>query len=348
MSKLKVGIAGYGIVGKKRRQCVEKNKNLKLVAICDQIFKKDTIDENGIKIFTNYKNLINTNIDLIIVCMSNDIVSNVVVDSLKKNIHVFCEKPPGQTVSDIKKVIEVEKKYPKLKLMYGFNHRYHDSITKGMEIIKSKKLGKIINLRGVYGKSKVVTFDQTNWRTKREIAGGGILLDQGIHLVDLMRMIAGEFTDIKSFVSNNYWKFDVEDNVYVIMKTDDDIVGMLHSSATQWKHRFNLEVNLEKGSVIFSGILSGSKSYGSEKLTVINVKPKEKSSDIKEITTSYKKDYSWDRELEYFTECILTNKKIKFSSSKDALKTMKLVNNIYYSDKVWRTKYGIQHSDQSI
>ena len=80
-------------------------------------------------------------------------------------------------------------------------------------------------------------------------------------MVDLMRLFAGDFTDIYSFISNNHWGFDVEDNAYALMKTKEGIIGMLNSSATQWRHRFNLDINLEKGSVILSGILSGSKNY---------------------------------------------------------------------------------------
>ena len=77
-------------------------------------------------------------------------------------------------------------------------------------------------MRGVYGKSKLITFNQPTWRTKRKIAGGGVLLDQGIHMLDLMRLFAGEFIFVKSFVSNSHWKFDVEDNAYAIMKTKDN------------------------------------------------------------------------------------------------------------------------------
>lgn len=348
MNKLKVGIAGYGIVGKKRRQCIDNNKNFKLVAICDQFFNKNYIDDDGIKVFTNYKDLIKENIDILIVCMTNDIVSEVVINGLQNNINVFCEKPPGRNLLDIKRVIEVEKKYPELKLMYGFNHRYHESITKGIEIIKSNELGNIVNLRGIYGKSQMLTFDQTNWRTKREIAGGGILLDQGIHLVDLMRLIAGEFLEVQSFISNSFWKFDVEDNAYAIMKTQDGIVGMLHSSATQWKHRFNLEVNLEKGSVTFSGILSGSKSYGNETLTILYADPDNDNGEPKEIITNFTKDLSWDKELEYFSTCIFNDKKVEFSNSYDALKTMELINEIYYSDSNWRSKYAILPSNKDI
>ena len=130
--------------------------------------------------------------------------------------------------------------------MYGFNHRYHDSVMDAIKIIHNNDLGEVISLRGIYGKSKIINY-KSNWRTKRSIAGGGILLDQGIHMVDMMRLFGGEFVDVHSFVSNNFWKHDVEDNAYAIMKTDNGVVAMLHSSATQWRHRFNLEINLSRG-----------------------------------------------------------------------------------------------------
>ena len=95
--------------------------------------------------------------------------------------------------------------------MYGFNHRYHDSVQDALKIIRSGRFGNIINMRGVYGKSKLITFNQADWRAKREIAGGGVLLDQGIHMVDLMRLFAGEFVDVQSFISNGHWGYNVED-----------------------------------------------------------------------------------------------------------------------------------------
>ena len=150
--------------------------------------------------------------------------------------------------------------------MYGFNHRYHDSIIRTLEILKKNKLGKVISLKGVYGKSKLITFNQPDWRTKRDIAGGGVLLDQGIHMVDLIRLFGGDFDVMSSFVSNGHWKYDVEDNAYALLKNKDNVIAMIHSSATQWKHVFNLEINCQKGSLVLSGILSGTKSYGSETL----------------------------------------------------------------------------------
>ena len=134
--------------------------------------------------------------------------------------------------------------------MYGFNHRYHEFVARALAVIDSGEFGRVVNLRGVYGKAKLITFNQPDWRTQREIAGGGVLLDQGIHMVDLMRLFGGEFNQVHSFISNSHWGYDVEDNAYALMKGKTGVVAMLNSSATQWRHRFNLDINLEKGSLI--------------------------------------------------------------------------------------------------
>jgi predicted dehydrogenase len=339
--KLKVGIAGYGVVGKRRKDCVDKHPFLEMHSICDQKFSKNEKIVDGLKCFESYKSLLGEELDILFVCLTNEIAPEVTIAALQAGFHVFCEKPPGRNVSEIQKVIKVEKKFSNLKLMYGFNHRYHESILEAFRIIKTKELGSIINLRGVYGKSQLITFNQKDWRTDRKVAGGGVLLDQGIHMVDLMRLFAGEFEQVYSFISNSHWNFDVEDNAYAIMKAKSGTVAMINSSATQWRHRFHLDINLEKGSLILEGILSGSKSYGAETLTVVKADPEFDNGDPVEQVFRYNNDPSWSAEVNEFVSCIQQNRDITSSSSLDALNTMKLVYKIYYSDPKWREKYKI-------
>jgi len=345
MTKLKVGIAGYGVVGKRRKKCVDRHPNLRLVAVCDRNFNGEGLLENDVYYYQDYQSLLAQELDILIICLTNDIAPEVTIAGLRAGLHIFCEKPPGRNVSDIIDVMDIERKHPNLKLMYGFNHRYHDSVQEALKIIKSNKFGKVINLRGLYGKSKIVTFDQPDWRTKREIAGGGVLLDQGIHMVDLMRLFVGDFNEVYSFVSNSFWKYDVEDNAYALMRTKDGVVGMLNSSATQWRHRFNLDINLEKGSLILGGILSSSKSYGAETLTVVSSNPISDNGDPMEKIIRYNKDPSWFAEVKEFVSCILERRKVNSGTSQDALETMKLVYKIYYSDRDWRETYGISNPE---
>ena len=345
IKKLKVGIAGYGVVGKRRRECLEKNPYLEIIAVCDQVFVDDTNLVDGYRSYSSYKDLLKEKLDILIVCLTNDIASEVTIAALRSGLHVFCEKPPGKSVSDIVRVIEVEKQNSNLKLMYGFNHRYHNSVKDALKLVLSGELGKVINMRGVYGKAKLITFNQPDWRTKREISGGGVLLDQGIHMVDLMRLFGGEFKEVSSFISNNHWKYNVEDNAYALMRTESGIVAMLNSSATQWRHRFHLDINLEKGSVILGGILSGTKSYGAETLTIVRADPENDFGEPMEQVTRYNKDPSWCEEIDQFIDCIVNNRKVTNGTSDDALQTMKLVYKIYYEDTSWRKKYDIPNPD---
>jgi len=326
---LKVGIAGYGVVGRRRSKCVEQHPDMKLIAVCDKNIYSDNKQIDTVKKYKNYKDLLKEDIDILIVCLTNEIAAEVTVAGLEKGLHVFCEKPPGRDVGDIIQVIATEKKYPNLKLKYGFNHRYHESVAEALRIIKSKELGELINLRGVYGKSQLITFNQPDWRTKREISGGGVLLDQGIHMVDLMRLFSGEFTQIYSFIENSHWNYDVEDNAYALMRTECGKVAMLNSSATQWRHRFNLDITLERGSLVLGGILSGSKSYGSETLTIVLANPEDDQGDPKEIMTRYNTDPSWYAEIEDFADCIINDRKITSGNS----------------DEKWRKAYNINNTE---
>ena len=214
----------------------------------------------------------------------------------------------------------MKKNHPNLKLISGFNHRFHNSIIDALDITRSKKLGNIINLRGIYGKSKLIN-QSIDWRTKRSIAGGGVLLDQGIHMVDLMRLFAGEFNEVKVLCLIKYWNYDVEDNVYAILKSEN-IFATLNSSATQWKHNDSLEVDTsKKGNILLEGILSSSKSYGEETLKVLNLNHDEEVSEY----SKYDYDHSWEKEIDLLTDAIIKNKKIETSNSLDVLNTLKLV-----------------------
>ena len=337
--KLKVGIAGFGVVGPRRREFIDLHPSMKTVAVCDMAFTHDGIFDDGVKFFKDYRDLLNEDLDVLFVCLTHDIAPQVTIAGLKRGFHVFCEKPPGRTVQDIEKVIIAESLNPNLKLKFGFNHRYHDSVKEALRIVSSEELGRLINMRGVYGKSAIAGRDNA-WRSKRAIAGGGILLDQGIHMLDLMIAFAGPFNEIKSFVSNDYWKHDVEDNAYALMKTENGIVGMLHSTATQWRHRFTLEVFLTDGALMLSGILSGTKSYGQETLTVIRRGPND-AGNPKEVLSSYIEDNSWRDEVFEFADAITNNQPIRIGSSNDALTAMNHVYKIYCADDVWKNKFNI-------
>jgi predicted dehydrogenase len=343
--KLRVGIAGYGVVGKRRRSVIDQNRHFQTVAVCDQNFPDSGTMADGVRYHRTYDQLLREKLDVLFVSLPNYLAAEVTVAGLEQGLHVFCEKPPGRDVSDVQRVIEVLGRRTERLVKYGFNHRYHGSVLHAQNLITSGELGEIVNMRGVYGKSKIVSF-ASGWRAERSYAGGGILLDQGIHMVDLMRLFCGEFEDVKSYVSNSYWHHDVEDNVYALLRDKKGRVAMLHSSATQWQHKFSLDIALTQGFIELKGILSGSKSYGEEQLVIGHRNESDTGTAREEIIT-YLEDQSWSSEIDEFADAITNNGKIVCGTAEDALKTMELVYQIYQADPVWREAYGITDSKSS-
>lgn len=345
MKHLKVGIAGYGVVGERRHAIIDEHPNLQLTAVSDLKFDGITT-RDGITYYKQYREMIEgAGLDVVFVALPNDAAPDATIAGLNAGCHVFCEKPPGRSVEDVERVIEAERAAPRAKLKYGFNHRYHDSVRKALDIAQSGKLGTLVNIRGVYGKSAMIPWPRPSapalhasgdryWRTDRAVAGGGILLDQGIHMVDLMRAFAGEFGRVKSFVRNSHWKHDVEDNAYALMESESGVVAMLHSTATQWRHRFSLEVFFTEGALILSGILSGTKSYGQEQLTIVYRKD-EDLGNPQETTHTYIRDNSWRDEVFEFADLIVQDRPVEIGSSREALRTMQLVYAIYNADPDW-------------
>lgn len=346
---LKIGIAGFGVIGQRRKVHLEEQPGLRVVGVSDLRFGAGEPLPDGTPTYASHSELLDVPMDALFVCMPNDVAPSATIAGLEAGVHVFCEKPPGRTVEDIEAVRAVESARPSQVLKYGFNHRYHGSVIDALEIVKSGSMGRVINMRGVYGKSAIIPWprpqatgnladDVKIWRTSRAIAGGGILLDQGIHMVDLMLAFAGPFIDVKSFVSNTYWNHDVEDNAYALMRSAEGVIAMLHSTATQWRHRFRLEIHLEQGALILKGILSGSRSYGHEQLTVVT-REDQANGDPAETTRSYVRDLSWALEIEEFLRAVRGEEPITIGTSADALLAMQTVRSIYDADESWRARF---------
>jgi predicted dehydrogenase len=342
-ARKRVGIAGYGIVGRRRQLYIDAQPAMETVAVCDQTFDGDGELPGGVKYFQSYARLLEQPLDALFVCMPNYMAAEVTAAGLERGLHVFCEKPPSVTVGEMAAVVATEARHPGLVLKYGFNHRYHESVREALKRVRSGELGTIVNVRGVYGKSRVVPFSG-GWRAERQYAGGGILLDQGVHMLDLMRLFCGDFVEVKSFLSNDFWKHDVEDNAYALMKDAAGRIAMLHSSATQWQHRFVMEIALTEGYLELRGILSGTKSYGQERL-IVGRREEASTGSASETVITYLDDNSWADEVAEFARAISGEAPIAAGRSSDALAIMKLVYAIYRADPAWKAAFAIPDED---
>ncbi len=322
---MKVGIIGYGRMGQIRHQAIRETCCADVVAVSEP-------NTTGILPLPNlsHEEIISSpNIDVIFVCTPNFFNKELTIRALDAGKHVFCEKPPCFTAIDMQDIIAAENRSGK-KLMYGFNHRHHDSIMRMKEIVDRNEYGRILWMRGRYGKS--VTSDYFNeWRAKKGLAGGGILMDQGIHMLDLFLYLGGDFDTVKAEISNLYWNLEVEDNAFVILKNSTNgMVANLHSTMTQWRHLFSLEIFMEKGYMVLNGLITSSMSYGEETLSIAKNRSSAPAATWKdEVKTQYLNNNSWRYEVEYFFNAIRTNTSIGIGSSADALKLMTIIDDIY-------------------
>ena len=329
----KCGIAGYGYMGEIRRTVIERHPQLELIGICDN--NPATLSKiQGCPTFDSFEKLLQEDVDIIFVCTPNCFSPDICIKSMQAGKHVFCEKPPGRNLEDITNIINHQN--GSVKLMFGFNHRFHPGIIKAKVLVDSGRFGKVVNLRGLYGKSGGMNFKKS-WRNNKEISGGGILLDQGIHMLDLFRYFCGDFEQVKCFVSNTFWKFNIEDNAYVILQNQKAQSALCHSSATFWKHTFQLTITMEEGYLIIEGLLSKTGSYGREKLIVAKRQFEDETEAVgnpSEEVTYFDKDTSWDLEVQEFVKCIEENKPVAISSAQDALKVMEIIEKAYHDAKV--------------
>jgi len=327
--KYNVGIIGYGRMGQTRHKAIEETEIGKVIAISEPHLASN---ENNLSNLSHDEILNHPDIDIILICTPNFMNKSLTIKALNAGKHVFCEKPPAFTAAEMEEVIVAEKNSNGKKLMYGFNHRHHDSVIKMKEIVEEGIFGKILWMRGRYGKS--VTDDYFNqWRAKKELAGGGIVIDQGIHMLDLFMHLGGNFDIIKAEISNLYWKLDVEDNAFVILKNSQSgLVASLHSTMTQWRHLFSLEVFLEKGYMVLNGLITSSMSYGEEVLSIAKNRSTAPAATWRdEVQTQYHVDNSWRYEMEHFFNAIEENIPIKIGNSDDASALMKIIDEIYKS-----------------
>ena len=261
---MNVAIIGCGLIGRKRALALENND--KLLACCDtnKDLSEKFASEFSCQSFSDYNELLSqTNCDSVIVAVVNKFACDIIVDALKSGKNVLTEKPLGRNLSEALEINDAHLKSPfKVILKTGFNHRFHPAIWKAKQLMDDKTIGEVFNIRAIYGHGGRVGMEK-EWRASKELCGGGELLDQGVHVIDLIRWFGGEITEVYGKVETKFWDMEVEDNAYVILKTQNDVTATFNVSWTNWKNIFSFEIFGTNGYLKIEG-LGG--SYGPETL----------------------------------------------------------------------------------
>lgn len=327
---MKIAIAGYGKMGKIRAREILARSDTDLIGVFEQDKEIVTNVPDHIAIVNSFADLLALKPDIVFICAYNNVACEYTIAALKAGCHVFCEKPPAMNCVELSKVIAAEQETG-LTLKYGFNHRYHYSVQEAKRLINEGSFGRLLWIRGVYGKAGSIDYD-LNWRNFKAYSGGGILMDQGIHMLDLIHHLSKRrFNVVSSILSSSFWNVEVEDNAIISLQ-DDDVLVTMHSSATQWKHKFLLEMCFEHGFINLDGILSDSRSYAPETMVV----GKREFEDITfamgkpvEQITSFENDHSWKLEIDEFINAIVDNQPILHGRSEDAMAVLSLIEEIY-------------------
>lgn len=323
-------IIGMGRMGRTRLESMLRHGGYNIKGICDNSEKM--LDGYGYRTYTDWKECIDKEKpEVVVVCTVNAVIPDVVCYALEKGCHVFSEKPPGRNLDDTLRMKRSYSGRPNQILKFGFNHRYHNSVIEAKSLIDSGFLGKVVAARGVYGKAGNLGTDE--WRNHIEVSGGGILLDQGIHMLDLLRYFVGDFEEVSGFTDNLVWKGSAgEDTAFATLRTIDGKVATLHSSAIQWKHKFDLDIILTNGYIALNGLLTSTHSYGEERITYYKKDLEAKSGKIgnpTEYTLCFSEDSSWDYEAREFYDAINSDIALKNGTIDDAEKVMRLIETVY-------------------
>jgi len=321
---LNIGLIGCGIVGMKRALALGDNKLV--IAVDTHIERAQEVAKSaGCKhASTNPNHLYSDkSIELVIIATTNEHLAHLTLDAVRNRKHVLVEKPAGITPEELAPIIrEADKNNVFVKV--GFNHRFHPALLKAKEFVKSNALGKLMYIRGRYGHGGRLGYER-EWRANPKRSGGGELIDQGVHLIDLSRWFLGDLDVINSYEHTYFWDMPVDDNAFLMLKNSKDQVAWLHVSCTEWKNMFSFEIFGKKGKLAIDGL---GRSYGVETLTYYKMSPKMGIPEIATWKYNSKTDESWKRELDYFIQCINLHKKPEGDIS-DAKKALDIVKKVY-------------------
>jgi len=325
IKKVGVGIVGAGLIGWKRAAAIEIAKKGKLLAVADINFSKaeELAKKYNCEAYKDWRVLLERkDIDIVIVSVPNNLSVPIAIAALKNGKHVLCEKPLGRNSKESFEILKATRNCGKV-LKIGFNHRFHASIAMAKRFFDEGKMGKIMFIRACYGYGGRFGMEK-EWRMNKNIAGGGVLLDLGVHIIDLARWFGGEPEEVYGLTQTKFWKTKVDDNAFVLM-ANKNVTASFHVSSTNWKNIFSFEVFGELGFIKIEG--KGG-SYGEETLILGKRKLKFGVPDTK--VFKFPRDVSWLKEWENFLNVIFNKSKIN-GDVYDGYKANLLVDAIYRS-----------------
>lgn len=324
---MRVGIVGCGLIGRRRAEVVRQLSGDELVIVADIDESRATSLAREMSCLATIdwqETIIRDDVDVVVVSTTNNWLAPITVAALQNGKHVLCEKPPGRNAEEARQMVDAARVNGR-KLGIGFNHRYHPAVRKAQALFEEGNIGEPLFIRCRYGHGGRPGYEK-EWRADPEISGGGELLDQGIHGIDLFRWFLGDFQEAFGYASTWFWDMPVEDNAFALFRTSRGQVASLHTSWTQWKNLFSFEIFGRDGYLIVEG-LGG--SYGTERLEIGRRKTEGGPPEVRVLEFAGP-DTSWQAEWQEFTSAIREGRQ-PLANGEDGLQAMRLIAAIYES-----------------
>ena len=320
-----VALVGCGVVGAKRARALGGCR----LAVCADVDQAKAArlaaTAPGAEATTDWRRAVRSPAAaIVVVATTNDALAEVTLEAVKAGKHVLVEKPAARRAAELAAVQAAAHAAGAL-VRVGFNHRYHPALQQALALTREGAIGELMFLRGRYGHGGRLGYDR-EWRADPARAGGGELIDQGVHLIDLARCFLGEFEHVSGFAPTYFWDMPVDDNAFMLLRTREQRAAFLHVSCTEWKNLFSLEIYGRTGKLQVDG-LGG--SYGVERLTHYRMLPQMGPPET--ATWEYPApDRSWALEFEAFLEDIRLGR-APSAGVQDAVRALEVVEKIYGS-----------------
>ena len=321
---MRVAIVGCGVIGNKRARALGPDDRVSFAVDKDPALAVRLAQGRaGCTTGADWREAVGRpEVDAVIVATTNDALVPVTAAAVEAGRPVLVEKPAARHAAELRPLVEAARR-SRVTVKVGFNHRFHPALAKAHDFLAAGDIGPLLYIRARYGHGGRLGYE-SEWRADPELAGGGELLDQGVHLVDLARWFAGDFADVQGHVGTFFWKMPVEDNGFLMLRTAAGQVAWLHASCTEWKNLFSFEIFGRDGKLQVDG-LGG--SYGTERLTHYRMLPQMGPPE----TTMWEypgEDRSWHEEWRHFTHCVASGAPPS-GSLEDALAALEIVGAAY-------------------
>jgi predicted dehydrogenase len=301
MSGLRVAIVGCGLIGQKRAAAISQDDQLLACQDVDTRASERLAQRFGCKRCQTLEELLALSPDVVVIATSHDQLAGLAQTALSAGAHVLVEKPAGISVAQVDGLIGSASESGRL-VKVGFNHRFYPGIARAAEEVHSGRHGELMHLRARYGHGGRIGYER-EWRAAPERSGGGELVDQGMHLLDLSHWLAGPLPLHSALLRTHFWETSVEDNAALMLgdvQSRSASWALLHVSWTEWKNLFSLEIYCRAAKIQVDGLV---RSYGSQRLTVYRMGPQLGPPEVEEVVYP-DEDRSWEREWAGFARAI--------------------------------------------